>query len=258
MSEKFEWPLTDTPIELNGISFISFYGGKDGIYQIDTYVGAGDYTGQYYVAEKDLANVLSPSLAEYIKQASQLTEPIGTYDSYGAEDNDWEYGCHYVPIQREFNVPKEYAQELNRIVGRNNMIVPTRINDVDITPEQQIALKMGELIVVKGVSKGDEKKTLAVWLDREQDFCKMEVPPSMENAPLSEIERLTKVPTKINGMVLSDEQRIDLKEGKAINVPSAGKPSETVKVKMVNGQPLVIPRQVYKQETKPVMGRKMR
>ena len=33
MSEKFEWTHTDTPIEHNGIGFISFYGGKNGIYQ---------------------------------------------------------------------------------------------------------------------------------------------------------------------------------------------------------------------------------
>ncbi len=206
MSEEIEYTLTDTPIGLNGISFISF-GEKDGIYQIDTYAGAGEYAGQYYVAEKDLANVLSPSLAEYIKQASRLTEPIGAYDSYGSEDNDWEYGYHYVPIQREFNAPQEYAQELNRIAGRNNMIVPTRINDVELTPEQQNALRLGELVVVKNVSKGDEKKTLAVKLDSEKGFQKMEVPFFMENAPLSEIKELWNVNARFNEQLSAFEKR---------------------------------------------------
>lgn len=253
------YQLTNTPIDLNGIEFISFSGkSKDNIYQIDTYVDYEDYAGQYYVAEKDLANVLSPSLAEYIKQASQLTEPIGVFDSH-CEDPMWEYGGHYVPVQKEFNIPKEYAESLKQIVNRNNMITPSRINDVDITQEQQTALKMGELIVVKGVSNGDEKKTLAVWFEKGYGYKQMEVPAAMENAPLDEIEQLSKVPTKINGVPLSDEQRMALKDGKAIDMPALNIPSKTVKVKMSYGQPIAVStaKQAHKQEpAKP--GRRMR
>ncbi len=186
-------PDSNTKISLENVGFISFGKDKGDIYHITTnrWAGGGPVMlGDYYVAEKDLATVLSPTLSDYIQQASQLEKPIGAYDAYGLETEAWKYGWHSVPVQQEYTIPQEYSQELNSIVGRSNMIVPTRINDVELTPEQQNALRWGELVVVKNISHGDEKKTLAVLLDKNHGFQKMEIPFFMANAPLSEIKEL--------------------------------------------------------------------
>ncbi|MDE5704298.1 MAG: hypothetical protein K2H70_05690, partial [Bacteroidales bacterium] len=115
---------------------------------------------------------------------------------------------------------EEYADSWFSFPKKKSTIAPTRINDVALSSQQQEALRHGELVVVKNVSHGDEKKTLAVKLDSEKGFQKMEVPFFMENAPLSEIKELWNVNARFNEQLKSFD-RGSLKEQFSLGMPLA-------------------------------------